>query len=155
MNSIVRRTRTAVVMSLASMRLGDPVWSMSVMCPRQRIGRSMAEAHDFWVVPELPAPLQESANPPPGWTPVNRAPSGGVVGRRITWPPGFQYPMHTTPTLDFIVILSGQLELGLEKGTQLLGPGDVLVQQGTAHRWRNPGPASCTFVAVMIDAARV
>jgi len=111
------------------------------------------EGYDFWVIPLLPAPLQEPANPPTGWRPANRAPRGGVIGRLITWAPGFQYPMHTTPTLDFIVVVSGQLELGLESGTQLLGPGDVLVQRGTVHRWRNPGPEPCTFVGVMIDAA--
>jgi quercetin dioxygenase-like cupin family protein len=62
--------------------------------------------------------------------------------------------MHTTPTLDFIVVLSGQLEVGLENGTQRLGPGDVLVQRGTAHSWRNPGFEPCTFVVILIDAAR-
>lgn len=112
-----------------------------------------SKGYDFWVVPKLPAPLQELGNPPAGWTPVNRAPRGGVIGRLITWAPGFQYPMHTTPTLDFIFVLSGQLELGLERGTQLLGPGDVLVQRATAHRWRNPGSEPCTFVGIMIDAA--
>jgi quercetin dioxygenase-like cupin family protein len=111
------------------------------------------EGYDFWVIPQLPAPLQEPANPPAGYKPADRAPRGGLLGRLITWAPGFQYPMHTTPTLDFIVVVSGQLELGLENGAQLLGPGDVLIQRGTAHRWRNPGPEPCTFVGVMIDAA--
>ena len=118
-----------------------------------RLNVGGAEAHDFWVVPRLPAPLQESANPPEGWTLANEAPRGGVIGRFITWAAGYQYPMHTTPTLDFIIILSGHLELGLESQTQLVGPGDVVVQRGTAHSWRNPGPAPCTFVAVLIDAA--
>ena len=112
-----------------------------------------AEGCDFWVVSKTPAPLQEGDNPPTGWTMVNRAPAGGVVGRVLRWPAGFQYPMHRTPTLDYIIVISGQLELGLEDGTQLLGPGDVLIQRGTEHRWRVPGLEPCLFVAVMIDAA--
>ena len=110
--------------------------------------------YDFWVVPGLPAPLDERNNPAEDWKPVNRAPRGGIIGRLITWAPGFEYPMHTTPTLDFIVVVSGRLELRLQKETQVLGPGDVLVQRATAHSWRNPGPEPCTFVGVMIDAAQ-
>jgi len=109
--------------------------------------------HDFWVVPSLPAPLLEAVNPAVGWQPANQPPVGGVIGRFITWAPGFHYPVHTTSTLDFMIMLSGQLEIGLDTGTQILQPGDVLVQRGTAHSWCNPGPDPCIFVSIMIDAA--
>jgi len=113
-----------------------------------------AQAHDFWVVPALPAPLDESSNPPDGWVGINAAPQGGVIGRLITWPPGFQYPMHATPTLDLVIIVSGQLELGLECEQHRVVAGDVVVQRGTAHSWRNPGPDPCTFAVILLDAAK-
>lgn len=58
------------------------------------------------------------------WQLSNRAPPGGLVGRMITWPPGFEYPAHSTPTLDLGVIVSGRLELILDTGSTILDPGD-------------------------------
>ena len=60
--------------------------------------------------------------------------------------------MHTTPSLDLGVIVSGRLELILETGRMVLGPGDVIVQRGTAHSWRVVGTEPCTWVVVLIDA---
>ena len=114
--------------------------------------RDGVQGFDFWVLGGLPAKLDETENPPEDWRPVNKAPPGGAVCRLITWPPGFEYPMHATPTLDFMVVLAGELDLGLETETVILGPGGVLVQRGTAHSWRvlESGPA--TALAVLFDA---
>lgn len=46
--------------------------------------------------------------------------------------------MHRTPTLDYVVILEGELWLELDNGEQrLLRSGDVVIQHGTRHAWRN------------------
>jgi mannose-6-phosphate isomerase-like protein (cupin superfamily) len=59
--------------------------------------------------------------------------------------------MHATPTVDYAVLLSGTVdaELGSGESTRL-EPGDVVVQQGTRHAWRNPGdePARLLFVLI-------
>jgi mannose-6-phosphate isomerase-like protein (cupin superfamily) len=48
--------------------------------------------------------------------------------------------MHTTPTVDFELVLSGEVVLELDDGAEVtLRPGDTVVQNGTRHRWRNPG----------------
>lgn len=48
--------------------------------------------------------------------------------------------MHTTATVDFEVVLSGTVTLELDDGAMVtLGPGDTVVQNGTRHRWSNPG----------------
>ena len=48
--------------------------------------------------------------------------------------------MHTTSTIDFEVVLDGEVELELDDGARVrLGPGDTVVQNGTRHRWSNPG----------------
>jgi mannose-6-phosphate isomerase-like protein (cupin superfamily) len=59
--------------------------------------------------------------------------------------------MHLTRTTDFGIVLSGTVVLELDDEAEMtLGPGDVLVQNGTRHRWRNPSdvPARVVFLAV-------
>lgn len=53
--------------------------------------------------------------------------------------PGLMIPMHQTVTIDQIVVLDGELELLLDSGqSRLLRRGDMVVQRGTRHAWRNP-----------------
>jgi mannose-6-phosphate isomerase-like protein (cupin superfamily) len=64
--------------------------------------------------------------------------------------------MHTTDTIDFEVILSGELILELDDGAERrLRAGDTVVQNGTRHRWRNPGPEPCVMAVFMLGARRV
>jgi quercetin dioxygenase-like cupin family protein len=62
--------------------------------------------------------------------------------------------MHTTPTVDYAVVLEGEVVLDLDAGeTTRLLPGDVVVQNGTRHAWRNPGSTPATIFVVLIGAA--
>lgn len=64
--------------------------------------------------------------------------------------------MHTTDSIDFEVVISGRVYLQLDDGEErLLLPGDTVVQNGTRHVWRNPGPEPCLLAVVMIGAHRV
>lgn len=60
--------------------------------------------------------------------------------------------MHQTPTLDYIIILSGELYLIVEDGETLLKPGDIVIQRGTNHAWSNRSTEPCIQLAVLIDA---
>jgi mannose-6-phosphate isomerase-like protein (cupin superfamily) len=61
--------------------------------------------------------------------------------------------MHTTPTIDFEVVLSGEVILELDDGAEVtLRPGDTVVQNGTRHRWRNEG-SDPAVLAVFICGA--
>lgn len=61
--------------------------------------------------------------------------------------------MHTTPTIDFEVVISGEVVLELDGGATVhLRPGDTVVQNGTRHRWSNPG-AEPAMLAVFICGA--
>jgi len=61
--------------------------------------------------------------------------------------------MHTTDTVDFEVVISGTVTLELDDGaTTSLSPGDTVVQNGTRHRWGNPGNVPAV-VAVFICGA--
>lgn len=63
--------------------------------------------------------------------------------------------MHTSDTIDFEVILSGQVVLELDDGAeQVLCPGDTVVQNGTRHRWKVPGPEPAVMAIFMVRANR-
>ena len=60
--------------------------------------------------------------------------------------------MHTTRTIDYGIVLSGEIDLELDEGEVHLGPGDVVVQRGTRHAWRNRGSRPCTMAFVLISS---
>ncbi|MEW2398005.1 cupin domain-containing protein [Streptomyces sp. NPDC046862] len=60
--------------------------------------------------------------------------------------------MHTTPTLDYDVVLDGELWLELDDGEVRLSAGDVVVQHGTRHAWRNRSDRPATLLAVLVGA---
>ena len=61
--------------------------------------------------------------------------------------------MHTTDTIDFEVVLSGEVTLELDDGAIVrLGPGDTVVQNGTRHRWGNPGDVPAVLALFICGA---
>ncbi|GLI79183.1 hypothetical protein PoHVEF18_007511 [Penicillium ochrochloron] len=67
--------------------------------------------------------------------------SGGNVCRIVDVQPGSLSPMHRTVSLDYGVVLEGEVELVLDSGeTRVLKRGDVAIQRGTNHAWRNVTP---------------
>ena len=61
--------------------------------------------------------------------------------------------MHTTASVDYGVVISGQVTLELDDGaTVSLGPGDTYVQNGTRHRWSNPGAIPAVIAVVLVGA---
>ncbi len=62
--------------------------------------------------------------------------------------------MHRTKTIDYAVVLSGEIFAVLDEGEVLLKAGDVLVQRGTHHAWSNRTDRPCVIAFVLIDAAR-
>jgi mannose-6-phosphate isomerase-like protein (cupin superfamily) len=61
--------------------------------------------------------------------------------------------MHTTATVDFEVVLSGEVTLELDDGVEVvLRPNDAVVQNGTRHRWRNRGTEPATMAVIVLGA---
>jgi quercetin dioxygenase-like cupin family protein len=60
--------------------------------------------------------------------------------------------MHKTRTIDYVVLLSGEVTLLLDKGEVDLKPFDVVVQRGTSHAWVNNGKEPALIAAMRIDA---
>ncbi|MDE1567996.1 cupin domain-containing protein [Aquabacter sp. P-9] len=59
--------------------------------------------------------------------------------------------MHRTQTLDYAIILSGEIYLVLDKEETLLQAGDVVVQCGTNHAWSNRSSAPCVLAFMLLD----
>jgi len=63
--------------------------------------------------------------------------------------------MHTTDSIDYVLVVAGEVTLELDDGEQtVLRAGDVVIQNGTRHAWRNSGDGPCTIVGVAIGADR-
>ena len=60
--------------------------------------------------------------------------------------------MHKTRTVDYIVVLKGEIYAILDKGETLLRPGDVFIQRGTNHSWSVRGNEPCIIAVVLVDA---
>jgi hypothetical protein len=63
--------------------------------------------------------------------------------------------MHTTSTVDYDVIVSGELWLELDDGEiRHLRAGDIVIQNGTRHAWRNRSDSAAVMLAVLVGAER-
>ncbi len=60
--------------------------------------------------------------------------------------------MHKTATVDYIIVLRGEIWAIMDKGETLLKPGDILVQRGTNHSWSVRGNEPCVIAAVLVSA---
>lgn len=87
-------------------------------------------------------------------TPPGISIKNGIVFRVLEFPPASVSPMHRTQSLDFAFVLEGSVVAGLDSGeTQLLHPGDSVVQRATAHDWRNASQTEwARMVFVLNDA---
>jgi quercetin dioxygenase-like cupin family protein len=70
----------------------------------------------------------------------------------IDFPPGNAPHMHRTETIDYVIVLEGEIEMDMDKSTVKLKAGDVMVQRGTNHAWANRSNARARVAFVLIDA---
>ena len=73
----------------------------------------------------------------------------------VRFPPGTKPAMHTTNTLDYGILLEGQVTLVLEAGEVVLRKGDLIIDRGVAHGWRNDGPEDALILWTIVDAKPV
>jgi quercetin dioxygenase-like cupin family protein len=106
----------------------------------------------IWNVDTLPADNSGSVDQGGGRF---RFPTAGAQFVYSDLPPGSGSPMHTTDTIDFIVVISGSVIFVTESGETLLRAGDSLINRGAAHAWRNDGNELCRIVSVMCPAKPV
>lgn len=81
---------------------------------------------------------------------------GGTVLRITDLGPGLQSPMHRTKSVDYGIVLEGEIELVLDSGeTATLKAGEVIVQRGTIHAWINRSDRWCRIAFILVDAEPV
>jgi len=125
-----------------------------------------------WVTDETPADLSGGADRAARDIGVPPPPNGSIF-RVVDFPPeqgarsrdailaemgikehgGARHAtMHRTRSVDYAVVLEGEIDMLLDEGEVHLKAGDVLVQQGTNHAWVNRGTVPCRIAFVLIDA---
>lgn len=70
----------------------------------------------------------------------------------IDFPPGNRPVMHRTETVDYVICLSGEIDMDMDNSTVTLRAGDVMVQRGTNHAWANRGRQPARLAFVLVDA---
>jgi quercetin dioxygenase-like cupin family protein len=80
--------------------------------------------------------------------------SGGSVLRFVDMAPGLTSPMHRTVSLDYGVVLEGEIALVLDSGEEkIMRRGDVAIQRGTMHAWRNCSQTEwCRMMYVLLPS---
>ena len=79
----------------------------------------------------------------------------GTVFRILELAPGVSPRNHRTDSIDYAVVMSGEVDMELDDTTVHLKAGDVLVQRGTIHNWINRGTEPCVIAFVLIAAKPV
>lgn len=119
--------------------------------------------YELWATDAAPAPIDTEPinaepidtgpiDPAAGPLSVSPAPNGTKI-RINELPPGAGSPMHRTQTVDYGIVLDGEVVLVLEDSETVLRAGDVVVQRGTSHRWENRSAATARVAFVLIDGA--
>ncbi|MBO6784202.1 MAG: cupin domain-containing protein [Alphaproteobacteria bacterium] len=67
--------------------------------------------------------------------------------------PDVHHTLHRTDTVDYLIVLTGEIDMQLDTGEVHLEAGDVVVQQGTVHAFRNRSDSPCLVAAVLVDAS--
>ena len=142
------------------------------------VGKSGNAGAVLWVTDSYPLGIsqQDTAQRPVGISP----PANGTVLRVVEFPPadearlakldtnfmmkivGDNAPargvpvsnpmMHRTRTVDYAIIMSGEIDMMLDDKTVHLKAGDVVVQQATNHAWLNHGSQPCRVIFVLMDS---
>lgn len=79
----------------------------------------------------------------------------GTVFRVVSFGPGVSPRNHRTDSIDYAVVISGEIDMEFDIGSVHLKAGDVLVQRGTIHNWVNRGKGVCIVAFVLISAKPV
>ncbi len=108
----------------------------------------------IWATDRMPADIAMGENfEDMGARALGTAPPAN--GTRFTVndiPPGGSGFMHRTETLDYVIVLAGEVDMEMDASTVKLKAGDVMVQRGTHHRWINRGTKVARIAFVLVDA---
>jgi mannose-6-phosphate isomerase-like protein (cupin superfamily) len=90
-----------------------------------------------------------------GTRPVATTDPNGTVFRLVEYGPGVAPRNHRTESIDYAIVMSGEIDMDLDGTKVHLKAGDVLVQRATIHNWSNPGTVPCVVAFVLVAAKPV
>ncbi len=132
-------------------RNGKATVRIDDMGAHARSGRPNHAAQVIWTTQDLPVRLREDGEDK-GAREVGTTIRGGSVFRVVEYGPGVAPRNHRTDSVDYAVVMKGEIDMDLDGTIVHLKAGDVLVQRGTIHNWVNNGTEPCVIAFVLIDA---
>jgi len=133
---------------------GKAIVQIDEISQNLRSARPGAEACVIWTSEGFPIDNTGSADE--GLRETGTTHGNGTVFRILELQPGNTPRIHRTDSLDYAVIMKGEIDMELETGDIThLKAGDVIVQRGTVHNWVNRGPEPCVIAFVLIAAKPV
>lgn len=116
----------------------------------REFGGSQTSLHEIYATSRFPPDLNkdvdiEESNKILASPDLGLVHPGGIVCRIVDFAPGNDLFMHRTQSLDYGVVLEGRVEMVMDSGdVRVLQRGDVAVQRGTMHAWKNPSKTEWT-----------
>lgn len=80
-------------------------------------------------------------------------PANGTRFAVIDFPPDNKPTMHRTETIDYVIVIEGEIEMDMDDSSVKLKQGDIMIQRGTNHAWANRSGKRARVAFVLIDAA--
>ena len=100
-------------------------------------------------------PVDNDGDADPSGRKVGTTLANGTVFRVVSFGPGVAPRNHRTDSIDYAVVISGEIDMEMDGTMVHLKAGDVLVQRGTIHNWVNKGSAPCVIAFVLVAAQPV
>jgi quercetin dioxygenase-like cupin family protein len=116
-------------------------------------GRPGATVYPVWS--SVGFPINNDGQEDEGLRKTGTTLPNGTIFRVLEFAPGLAPRNHRTDSIDYGIILSGEIDMELDGSSVHLKAGDVLVQRGTIHNWINRGSETCVIAIVLIDAKSV
>lgn len=108
---------------------------------------------EVWSTDRAPALIQSKEPAEPTDRPLTLGSPGGSVIRVVDFEAGGPpSPMHRTSTIDYGIVLEGELVMLLRNGQEVhLKPGDIVIQRGTDHAWQNRSSHPARMAFILLD----
>jgi mannose-6-phosphate isomerase-like protein (cupin superfamily) len=116
-------------------------------------GRPGAQSSVIWS--SIGFPVNNDGDNDPSHKEIATTIDNGAVFRIVSFGPGVSPRNHRTDSIDYAVVISGEIDMELEVGSVHLKAGDVLVQRGTVHNWVNKGSVPCVIAFTLIASKSV
>ena len=132
---------------------GRAIVAIDEVASHLTVGRPGATVCNVWTTEGFP--VDNTGESDAGLRKVGTTVPGGSIFRVIEFAPGVAPRNHRTDSIDYGIILSGEIDMEVDDSSVHLRAGDVFVQRGTMHNWINRGTQPCVLAVILIDARSV